>query len=240
MGDYQDRLQPTLYCDLSHVEFTTPEETDDHNNRSEINLNFSWKVDFSEWIIPHAVQQYSTNPQVVRRFNESTTNFSFGVSRMQFRCLSELRGVMEFELRGVLDNYDFRRNVAEYVIVTTLASFDIDILAEGRVLDFYFDVLVDNQQIVFGPGEIYEEEYNCMVPAEDSSIMSSLKRVAVDSNQNISCSICLEDLSSGGDNNCEEALSMPCSHVYHGDCIKKWLTISHYCPLCRFEMPTTN
>ncbi|EYU40221.1 hypothetical protein MIMGU_mgv1a020278mg, partial [Erythranthe guttata] len=67
---------------------------------------------------------------------------------------------------------------------------------------------------------------------EDSSIMSSLKRVAVDSDQNISCSICLEDL--------EEALSMPCSHVYHGDCIKKWLSISHYCPLCRFEMPTTN
>ncbi|KAL7114662.1 hypothetical protein ACP275_04G135600 [Erythranthe tilingii] len=208
MGDYQDRLQPTLYCDLSHVEFTTPEETDDHNNRSEINLNFSWKVDFSEWMIPHAVQQYSTYPQVVRRSNESTTNFSFGVSRTQFRCLSELRGVMEFELRAFLD--------------------------------FYFDVLVDNQQIVFGPGEIYEEEYNCMVPAEDSSIMSSLKRVAVDFKQNISCSICLEDLSSGGDNDFEEALSMPCSHVYHGDCIKKWLRISHYCPLCRFEVPTTN
>ncbi|KAL8056662.1 hypothetical protein ABFX02_04G133500 [Erythranthe guttata] len=70
-----------------------------------------------------------------------------------------------------------------------------------------------------------------MVPAADSSIMSMslLKRVAVDLDQNISCSICLEDLSPG-DNDCEEALCMPCSHVYHGDCIKKWLSISHYMP----------
>ncbi|KAL7114664.1 hypothetical protein ACP275_04G135800 [Erythranthe tilingii] len=235
MGDYQDRLQPTLYCDLSLVEFVTPEETDDHNNQSEINLNFSWKVDFSEWMIAHAVQEY---PQLVRRSNEYATNFSFGVSRMQFRCLDELRQVMEFELRGMLDDYDLRRNLADHVLATTLANVDIDILAEGRVLDIYLDVLVDNQYIVFD--EVYDEEYNCLVPAEDSSIMSSLKRVAVDSDQNISCSICLEDLSSAGDNDFEEALSMPCSHVYHDYCIKKWLSISHYCPLCRFEMPTTN
>ncbi|EYU24110.1 hypothetical protein MIMGU_mgv1a020245mg, partial [Erythranthe guttata] len=86
---------------------------------------------------------------------------------------------------------------------------------------------------------INDEQFNCMVPAADSSIMSLLKRVAVDLDQNISCSICLEDLSPG-DNDCEEALCMPCSHVYHGNCIKKWLSISHYCPPCRFEMPTTN
>ncbi|EYU28535.1 hypothetical protein MIMGU_mgv11b020749mg [Erythranthe guttata] len=95
-----------------------------------------------------------------------------------------------------------------------------------------------NQHIDYA--EIDDEEFYLMIPAADSSIMSSLKRVAVDSDQNISCSICLEDLSPGGDNDFEEALSMPCSHVYHGECIKKWLSISHYCPLCRFQMPTTN
>ncbi|KAL7114666.1 hypothetical protein ACP275_04G136000 [Erythranthe tilingii] len=236
MGDNQDYRQQALSCDLTHMEFTTPQETDDHNNQSEINLNFTWRTDFSEWMIPYAVQEY---PQFVRRSNQSTTNFSFGVSRMQFRCLDELRGVMEFELRGMLDDYDLRRNLADHVLATTLASVDIDILAEGRVLDnIYLDVLVDNQHIVFG--EINDEQFNCMVPAVDSSIMSSLKRVAVDSDQNTSCSICLEDLSPGGDNDFEEALSMPCSHVYHDYCIKKWLSTSHYCPLCRFEMPTTN
>ncbi|KAL1538698.1 RING-type E3 ubiquitin transferase [Salvia divinorum] len=44
------------------------------------------------------------------------------------------------------------------------------------------------------------------------------------------CSICLEELGA--------ALRMPCSHVFHVGCIKEWLRKSHYCPLCRYEMPT--
>ncbi|KAG8383106.1 hypothetical protein BUALT_Bualt05G0150300 [Buddleja alternifolia] len=45
------------------------------------------------------------------------------------------------------------------------------------------------------------------------------------------CSICLEEFSvNNGD--CE---GMPCSHIFHGDCIKKWLSTSHSCPVCRFE-----
>ncbi|EYU30977.1 hypothetical protein MIMGU_mgv1a025807mg, partial [Erythranthe guttata] len=72
-----------------------------------------------------------------------------------------------------------------------------------------------------------------MVPAEYSSI-EGLK--TVDSRRNMAemscCSVCLEDLSGG-----EEVLllSMPCSHIFHGDCIKNWLRTSHYCPLCRFD-----
>ncbi|GFP94487.1 E3 ubiquitin-protein ligase ring1-like [Phtheirospermum japonicum] len=46
------------------------------------------------------------------------------------------------------------------------------------------------------------------------------------------CSICLEEIVRGG-----EGLFMPCCHVFHEDCIKKWLRTSHYCPVCRFEMP---
>ncbi|KAL9170272.1 hypothetical protein ABFS82_04G134000 [Erythranthe guttata] len=157
---------------------------------------------------------------------------------MQFRCEDELKAVMDFELRGVLDNCYMRTSVAGLVRDEALTRLDNNIPAEGRVLNFYFDVLVDNQHIDYA--EIDDEECYLMIPAADSSIMSSLKRVAVDSDRNISCSICLEDLSSGGDNDFEEALSMPCLHIYHDYCIKKWLSTSHCCPLCRFEMPTTN
>ncbi|KAI9170010.1 hypothetical protein LWI28_021019 [Acer negundo] len=54
-----------------------------------------------------------------------------------------------------------------------------------------------------------------------------------DQRQMMNCSICLEELwlESYG-------LAMPCSHVFHAECIVKWLKQSHFCPLCRYEMST--
>ncbi|XP_073280664.1 uncharacterized protein [Primulina huaijiensis] len=49
-----------------------------------------------------------------------------------------------------------------------------------------------------------------------------------------SCAICLEDFYMG----CE-GLCMSCSHVFHGDCIKTWFRTSRCCPLCRFELLTS-
>lgn len=46
------------------------------------------------------------------------------------------------------------------------------------------------------------------------------------------CAICLEDLSGGS-----EAARMPCLHLFHGNCIGKWLERSLFCPLCRFQLP---
>lgn len=46
------------------------------------------------------------------------------------------------------------------------------------------------------------------------------------------CVVCLEDMLIG-----MEATRMPCSHVYHGSCIKNWLENSNHCPLCRFQIP---
>ncbi|KZV31836.1 hypothetical protein F511_25949 [Dorcoceras hygrometricum] len=75
-----------------------------------------------------------------------------------------------------------------------------------------------------------------MVPAADSSIEEYLEiKTASNENEDESCSICLEDFYYG----CK-VLSMPCSHIFHEDCIKKCLKSSHYCPMCRFEMPTVS
>ncbi|XP_050232913.1 uncharacterized protein LOC126681416 [Mercurialis annua] len=45
------------------------------------------------------------------------------------------------------------------------------------------------------------------------------------------CTVCLEELE-------DFAAGMPCGHLFHGICINKWLENSHYCPVCRYEMPT--
>ncbi|EOY02005.1 Zinc finger-like protein [Theobroma cacao] len=95
--------------------------------------------------------------------------------------------------------------------------------------------------------EFESSNYN-MVPAKESSVKKMLKRVRVEAaecdkkgEEKIkkrrleaeNCVICLEELKVGSN-----ASRMPCSHTFHGDCIDEWLKQSHYCPICRFEMPT--
>lgn len=71
-------------------------------------------------------------------------------------------------------------------------------------------------------------------PASESSI-EALKTVKIDAGRELligECRICLDELMSG-----MEVTRLPCSHVYHRDCIVKWLETSHLCPLCRYALP---
>ncbi|KAJ4711290.1 RING/U-box superfamily protein [Melia azedarach] len=84
-----------------------------------------------------------------------------------------------------------------------------------------------------------------MVPASKPALETLLRRVKIEgenrprkkrrtseeSRQN--CTICLQKLAIGSN-----AISMPCSHLFHHRCIFRWLKQSHYCPVCRYEMPT--
>ncbi|KAL3736708.1 hypothetical protein ACJRO7_025621 [Eucalyptus globulus] len=36
----------------------------------------------------------------------------------------------------------------------------------------------------------------------------------------------------------EEVVCMPCKHMFHHECVVRWLNESNLCPLCRFQMPT--
>lgn len=49
------------------------------------------------------------------------------------------------------------------------------------------------------------------------------------------CVICLDEIDSIGYE--IDAVRMSCLHVYHRNCIHKWLELSNRCPLCRFQMP---
>ncbi|XP_060184685.1 uncharacterized protein LOC132614290 [Lycium barbarum] len=76
-----------------------------------------------------------------------------------------------------------------------------------------------------------------MVPASKTSIMQLPERMEIDEDQclNDDCPICYAQLGKEG----ERIVCMPCSHMFHGDCITTWLDRSHYCPICRYDMPTT-
>ncbi|KAM1050507.1 hypothetical protein ACFX13_032967 [Malus domestica] len=52
------------------------------------------------------------------------------------------------------------------------------------------------------------------------------------SSSNQYCVVCLEKMLSG-----EQVTRLPCSHMFHGDCIVEWLNQCHTCPVCRFKLP---
>ncbi|KAH0698886.1 hypothetical protein KY284_013101 [Solanum tuberosum] len=87
------------------------------------------------------------------------------------------------------------------------------------------------------PGEGLSSLYG-MVSASESSMQSLLKKIEIDeeNTKGDECMVCLEELvKKKGDH--DEIVSMPCSHMFHGECITKWLETSHYCPISLFEMP---
>lgn len=47
------------------------------------------------------------------------------------------------------------------------------------------------------------------------------------------CAICKMDFEDG-----DSLKEMPCHHHFHVECIEKWLGMSNFCPLCRYELKT--
>ncbi|KAI8553752.1 hypothetical protein RHMOL_Rhmol05G0040600 [Rhododendron molle] len=61
-------------------------------------------------------------------------------------------------------------------------------------------------------------------------VTGGLEKVALEScSVKPRCAICLDTILVRN--------RMPCSHIYHGHCIYRWLRKSSLCPLCRFAMP---
>ncbi|GAU30477.1 hypothetical protein TSUD_18570 [Trifolium subterraneum] len=74
-----------------------------------------------------------------------------------------------------------------------------------------------------------EEEYIRFIPAAKSCV-EELEMIRVE--EAAKCVICFEDLNAG--------VRLPCSHIFHVNCIHDWLVVGNSCPLCRFQLPSAN
>ncbi|CAN6441279.1 unnamed protein product [Victoria cruziana] len=61
-------------------------------------------------------------------------------------------------------------------------------------------------------------------PETSVSLMPTVFRVG----DGVVCAVCMEEFAAGG-----SGKMMPCSHVYHRECISLWLAEDGSCPLCR-------
>ncbi|KAI4326591.1 hypothetical protein MLD38_031889 [Melastoma candidum] len=91
--------------------------------------------------------------------------------------------------------------------------------------------------------DFYAVEYEPMFEPENSSLgaqpawksaLEALDRTTIACTQDedvLDCPICKDGMNDG-----EQARKMPCGHIYHSDCIRKWLQIRNTCPVCRFAL----
>ncbi|CAN4094416.1 unnamed protein product [Withania somnifera] len=49
------------------------------------------------------------------------------------------------------------------------------------------------------------------------------------------CIVCMEGFQRSVD---DHGKRVPCGHVFHANCLTKWLSIRNSCPLCRFKVST--
>lgn len=74
-------------------------------------------------------------------------------------------------------------------------------------------------------------------PPTSKSVVKNLQLVALTQEDvdkdNALCAVCKDEMTTG-----QQAMQLPCTHRYHGDCIIPWLGIRNTCPVCRYELPT--
>ncbi|XP_042483954.1 RING finger protein 44-like [Macadamia integrifolia] len=79
-----------------------------------------------------------------------------------------------------------------------------------------------------------------LVPASPSSIQAleikkfdDIEEDSSSSSSTETCMICMDEYVRGVD-----VARLPCSHLFHGECIFKWLECKNSCPLCRYVLPS--
>ncbi|XP_050222785.1 uncharacterized protein LOC126672881 [Mercurialis annua] len=168
----------------------------------------SYRVRFPIWSSP--------SDKIHAKKQESEILRSIGINR---ETRLDIMNKLSTEIALYLKNSNIN-NVGHVLIAVNVVTM------EGEIIEYS-----DYEEEFIRIAEMESMEDVKLIPASKSSIRK-LEKLAVDDTPESSCRICLDEIETGN-----EAIRMPCLHCYHQDCIVQWLQISHFCPICRYEMP---
>ncbi|XP_020593641.1 E3 ubiquitin-protein ligase RING1-like [Phalaenopsis equestris] len=103
------------------------------------------------------------------------------------------------------------RNIGEYVL--------------GSGFENVVQQLFENDPTRYGPPPAARSAVDALPIIEVSQRMVRV--------EDAHCAVCMDAFFVG-----DEAMRMPCKHVYHENCIVPWLELHNSCPVCRYELPT--
>ncbi|KAJ4964046.1 hypothetical protein NE237_023985 [Protea cynaroides] len=132
---------------------------------------------------------------------------------------------------------DLIEPLKERIAITVCDNFRVEVRTVGFEAEIQFQMVEecenDEDAIMEDIIDATMDIGPAMLPASKDSMekLINTRRLEEDEEFGVACTVCLEELGL-------EVKVMPCGHAFHEDCIIKWLQRSHFCPLCRFSMPT--
>ncbi|KAH7687454.1 Zinc finger RING/FYVE/PHD-type protein [Dioscorea alata] len=123
-------------------------------------------------------------------------------------------------------------------MVSDFSDFMMYFVRDGGICVAYSEIfinldvveLVQDEDLDEILQESFEDAELSACPASQALLESLVTEVFNDS-EAVRCMICLEEFVAG-----TEVKRLPCSHVFHGDCIDGWFARRDSCPLCRFTL----
>ncbi|EYU32800.1 hypothetical protein ABFS82_14G046800 [Erythranthe guttata] len=202
-------------------------------------LQFSCKL-ISSLFIFHGD---SDEPELRRCYHHPQKSTTVSLNLGQFFDREETREIIETNLLLLCSDMapTIRQRWVDYA-VKKAREVVVSMPPQHNVVIVRFPATLNLDLICRRAAEEMVDRNNYMVPAAESWIEKSLSKKTLteyspdQKGSSTTCAVCLEDFSGGGE---DDVSVMPCEHYFHGDCIGKWLRTSHYCPVCRFEVPTT-
>ncbi|KAL2495805.1 receptor-like proteiny region [Forsythia ovata] len=213
-----------LTCSIAVQNSEEPLVHDESISKNDVVVNFHF----------HKVERlvYYDDDGQIRVITEDPESKISGVACVDFAMpFNELKQFILAEL----ENYDIQCKEFEENIVDELYKYAHVVFEKCR----HFSLVVTINQLIeyiVVPSDEGSNDLH-MIPASIDAITSLPRKkmnYKIDDGEVETCTICFEEIAT------ESLVAiLPCSHIFHDGCISEWLKISHYCPNCRFEMPTT-